>query len=255
MQSLKEPINTPHTQYAAPWDTNLVALQQQLSKIIEDIKHLQQTKRPNGYPTPPGNYRSFWTTDGLVICQPYHPSNQHSQRPSYIPTTNRHNTMGYPYSQDAIYINPSRRPPFPSTDGTDNNYQARRPNIPGQHNNYSNVIQNYALQDRQCLVSGSLDDKPITILIDTCSSVSPLDEQLYYSLSFVPPLQPIQFSVSGADDKPLIALGTATLSIAIDDNTFRVQLVVTRNILFSVVLGINFLQTHDGIISFPTNQL
>ena len=31
--------------------------------------------------------------------------------------------------------------------------------------------------------------------------------------------------------------------------------VVTRNILFPVVLGINFLQTHGGIISFPTNQL
>ena len=34
----------------------------------KDIKHLQQTKCPNVYPTPPGNYRSFWTTDCLVIC-------------------------------------------------------------------------------------------------------------------------------------------------------------------------------------------
>ena len=30
-------------------------------------------------------------------------------------------------------------------------YQARRTNIPGQHNNYSNVIQNHPLQDQQCL--------------------------------------------------------------------------------------------------------
>ena len=35
----------------------------------EDIKHLQQMKRPNVYPTPPGNYRSFWTTESLVICR------------------------------------------------------------------------------------------------------------------------------------------------------------------------------------------
>ena len=86
--------------------------------------------------------------------------------------------------------------------------------------------------------------------IDTGSSISLLDEQLYCLLSFVQLLQPIQFSVSGADDRPVIALGINSLSIAIDDNTFQVQLVVTRNILFPVVLGINFLQTHGGIISF-----
>ena len=117
------------------------------------------------------------------------------------------------------------------------------------------MIQNHALLDRQCLVSGSLDDIPVTILIDTGSSISLLDEHLYYSLSSIPLLQPIQFSVSGADDRPLIVLGTATLSIAIDNNTFPVQLVVTRNILFPVVVGIDFPQTHNGIICFPNNQL
>ena len=90
--------------------------------------------------------------------------------------------------------------------------------------------------------------------MDTSSSISLLNQQLYCSLSFVPPLQPIQFSVSGADDRPLIRLGITPLSIAIDDKKFQVQL-VTRNILFPVVLGIDFLQTHGGIISFPTNQL
>ena len=92
-------------------------------------------------------------------------------------------------------------------------------------------------------------------MIDTGSSISLLDEQLYCSLSFVPPLQPIQFSVSGADDRPLIALGITSLSIAINDNTFQVQLVLTINILFPVVLGIDFLQTHGGIISSTTNHL
>ena len=130
-----------------------------------------------------------------------------------------------------------------------------RSNIPGQNNNYSNVIQNHPLKDHQCIVSGTLDHKPITILIDTGSSISLFDEELYCLLSFLPPLQPIQFSVSGADDRALIALGITSLSIAIDDNTFQVQLVATRDILFPVVLGIDFLQTHGGIISFPTNQL
>ena len=68
MQSLKNAIKTPHTQYAAPLDTNPVALQQLLSKMKEEIKDLQQMKRPNVYPTPPEHYRSFRTTDGLVIC-------------------------------------------------------------------------------------------------------------------------------------------------------------------------------------------
>ena len=87
------------------------------------------------------------------------------------------------------------------------------------------------------------------------SSISLLDEQLYCLLSFVPMLQPVQFSLSGADDRPLIALSTTLLSIAIDDNIFQVQFFVTRNILLPVVLGIDFLQTHGRIISFPTKQL
>ena len=67
IQIVKESIT--HPQYAAPSDTNPIALQQQLSKMEEDIKHLQQAKGPNVYLTPPGNYRSFQTTDSLVICQ------------------------------------------------------------------------------------------------------------------------------------------------------------------------------------------
>ena len=69
MQILKKSMNTPQHQHAAPLDTNLVALQQQLSKMKAKIRHLQQMKRFNVYPTPPGNYRSFRTTDGLVICR------------------------------------------------------------------------------------------------------------------------------------------------------------------------------------------
>ena len=164
---LKESINTPHPQYAVPLDTDPVTLQQQLSKMKEDIKHLQQTKCPNVYSTPTGNYRSFRITDdsdSLVICRQcnhvehfasaclanlpppraptryqnyrhnYIPStsqhqrlsytpNQHSQRTSYRPNANRHNTKGYPYPQDALYTNPSKRPPIPSNDQTNSKHQ------------------------------------------------------------------------------------------------------------------------------------
>ena len=55
IQSLKVATDTPHTQYAAPLDTSHVALQQQLSKMKEDIKHLQQMTSPNTYPASPRN--------------------------------------------------------------------------------------------------------------------------------------------------------------------------------------------------------
>ena len=48
-------MNIPHHQYAAPLHTNPATLQQQLSKMKQDTKHLQQTKRPNVYSIPPGN--------------------------------------------------------------------------------------------------------------------------------------------------------------------------------------------------------
>ena len=59
IQNIKESVNTPIAQYAAPLDTNLIDLQQQLSKMKEYIRQLQQTKRPNIYPIPPGHNRSF----------------------------------------------------------------------------------------------------------------------------------------------------------------------------------------------------
>ena len=214
--------------------------------------NLPLPRAPTRYQNYRHNYISAATSQ---YPRPLYTPNQHSQRTSYRPNDNRHDTMWYPYPQDAIYTNPSRRPPFPSADQTDNKCQARRSNIPGQQHNYSNVTQNHALQDRQCLISGSLDNKPITILIDTGSSISLMDEQLYYSLSLVPPLQPTSFSVSRADDKPLIALSKTAISIAISDATFRVQIVVTKNILFPTILGIDFLRTHGGVINFPTNQL
>ena len=201
-------------------------------------------------------------TSTVVVHSPFHPpppppprNNQYSQRPSHISHIDQHDTMGYPYQRDVAYTNPSQRPPFSSAGQTKKQVPARRSNILGQNTNYSNVIQNHALKDQPCLVSSTLDNKPFTILIDTGSSISLLDEQLYRLLSFVPPLQPIQFSVSGVDDRPLIALGLTSLPLAIDDNTFQVELAVSRNILFPVVLEINFLQRHGGIIRFLINHL
>ena len=46
IQILKESMNISHHQYAAPLHNNSVTFQQQLSKMKEDIRHLQQTKRP-----------------------------------------------------------------------------------------------------------------------------------------------------------------------------------------------------------------
>ena len=161
--------------------------------------------------------------------------------------------MGYPYPRNATYTNPSRRLPFSSADQNDSKYQTRRSNIPGQNNNHSNAIQNHALKDRQCLVSGTLDTQTYHDFDRYRFLYKPLG---WTTTTYtVPPLQPIQFSVSGADDRPVIALGITSLFIAIGDNTFQVQLVVTGNILFPVVLGIDFLRTYGGIISFPTNQL
>ena len=64
----KEAMTTRHNQYAAPLDTNPVALQQQLSKSKSQIKQLQQDRRPDSYLNTPGTRRNFRTTDGQIIC-------------------------------------------------------------------------------------------------------------------------------------------------------------------------------------------
>ena len=47
IQILKESMNITHHQYAAPLHTNPATFQQHLSKMKEDIRYLQQTKRSN----------------------------------------------------------------------------------------------------------------------------------------------------------------------------------------------------------------
>ena len=75
-----------------------------------------------------------------------HPHSPLSMRSLY--NDRRHDTMRYRYAQDAIYLNPLRIPPSPSSDQVDNEYQGRRSNIPDQQNNCSNNIQHHALQDQ-----------------------------------------------------------------------------------------------------------
>ena len=76
-------------------------------------------KSPNVYPTPPGNYRSFRTTDGLVICRrcnqvghcaracpgnlppPRAPTHYQNHRHNYVPPTTSH------------HLPTSRSPPSP----------------------------------------------------------------------------------------------------------------------------------------------
>ena len=120
-------------------------------------------------------------------------------------------------------------------------------NIPSLSKNYSYVIQNHALQEQQCLVSGKVDNKIISILINTGSSIGLLDEKRYYSLSSIPPPQFIPFLVLGSGNKRLNLLGKTLLPIVIDDDAFLVQHIVTKNILFLIVLEVSYLNPLDNI--------
>ena len=53
IQLLKESMNTPHHQYDAFLYTNIVTFRQHLSEKKKYIKHLQQMKLSNAYPTTP----------------------------------------------------------------------------------------------------------------------------------------------------------------------------------------------------------
>ena len=114
-------------------------------------------------------------------------------------------------------------------------------NIPSLSKNYSYVIQNHALQEQQCLVSSKVDNKIISILINTGSSIGLLDEKQYYLLSSTPPPQFIPFLVLGSGNKRLNLLGKTLLPIVIDDDAFLVQHIVTKNILFLIVLEVSYL--------------
>ena len=66
VQILKESMTTPQHQHATPLDTNPVALQQQLSKMKAEIRHLQQMKRLIPAPL---FLVIVEATDGLVNCR------------------------------------------------------------------------------------------------------------------------------------------------------------------------------------------
>lgn len=98
-------------------------------------------------------------------------------------------------------------PPKPSSqfeNQPNEKYQVMRSNIPSQPKNYYKVIQSHGLHEQQCLVSGKLDDKIISILMD-------FNRQNYewkmVLLTLFHTIQSIPFSVSGTGGKPLILLG------------------------------------------------
>ena len=154
-----------------------IALQQQLSKTRAEIKQLQQAKRHSNYPNNPGTSINFRITDGQIICRRWnrvwyfarfpHASNTlvvirtkdlvmqamkhrniciHSQRVTTLTIlgdTTNHRITFIPDSQGN---QPLPTPQFGNQ--PNEKYQGKTSNIPGHYSrNYSNVIQNHALQE------------------------------------------------------------------------------------------------------------
>ena len=81
--------------------------------------HARQTY-PLKVPTRYQNHRhNYIPHDISQYLQPSYIPNQHSHRAPYKTNDKRHDTMGYPCTQDAIYTNPSRKPLFLSADQTE----------------------------------------------------------------------------------------------------------------------------------------
>ena len=74
-------------------------------------------------PTLPEPQIQLFTHDTMQYPQPLYIPNNNSQHAPYKTNNKKHDTMRYPYSQDAIYTNPSWKPPFPSAGKTDNMYK------------------------------------------------------------------------------------------------------------------------------------
>ena len=75
---------------------------------------------PLKVPTRYQNHRhNYIPHDISQYLQPSYIPNQHSHRAPYKTKDKRHDTMGYPCTQDAIYTNPSRKPLFLSADQTE----------------------------------------------------------------------------------------------------------------------------------------
>lgn len=66
-----------------------------------------------------------------------------------------------------IYTTAPREPASQFENQPNAKYQTRRSNTQSQPKSYSYMIQDHALHELQCLVSGKLDNKIISILIDS----------------------------------------------------------------------------------------
>ena len=147
LQQMKRPNDYPNIprNYRSFRTTNGQVICRQCNCVGHFARACPENLTPTKVPTRYQNHRpSYVPRNASQYLQSSYIPNHNFPRAPYKTDDRRHNTMGHHYPQDSIYTNPSRKPPFPPANQTDNKYQARRSNIPSQHKNYSNVIQNHA---------------------------------------------------------------------------------------------------------------
>ena len=105
-------------------------------------------------------------------------------------------------------------------------------------------------------ILGTITDQPTHMLVDTGASVTAVSASFYSTLSHCSPLQvsplPVIRTVSGEE---LPILGSATLTLQLDQVPYTMQALVIDRLTYPVVIGRDFLMHYGSVIDMQAHTL
>ena len=165
----------------------------------------------------------------------------------------------YSYPQDGVYRSNQQQD---NTNQAFGSIKGRRSNIPRNQNQQqppqTNTITNHIDEGNllNTLISGKINGHQVKMLVDSGSVANIIDCLLFDKVKATEnKITPTTMKLVGADSNYLEVLGETSMEITVDDQVFTTKLVVTKNLIQPLILGINFLKKYKGVLDFATNQI
>ena len=193
------------------------------------------------------------------MMQPY---NQDRYQNMGNPRHNNNHNAVHNFPQDGIYRRNQHNQQQNHNSNSAGLSQGRRSNIPSSQNQQfrqqTNTIANNISQNSMLstMIKGSINGYISAMLIDSGSVANIIDYNLFEKIKTMSNnITPTSMQLVGAGSNELTVVGETTLPITIDNQDFKTTMVITKDLIQPLILGVKFLTEHNGVLDFSRQQI